>query len=261
MRLALDLGRRGCACTGSARSRSETQGTLATAKAKAKKGVAAIAAVLALVVTGSALAGAVSQGNGTLAASNWKVLTLRPSGQSYTSKRGQTLANGIGFTFGTTPNTALFVTSHPGSALLGDLTGKTLTATFTITGTATAFTYNGQNNQPGNPCTSPASVRLYFAGNTSNSDTSVRQWWSNPQAYGLASLVGHEMTLTVPLDTSNWAEDGGNVVASAVPSEFAAAVAAVSTVGVSFGGGCSYANGVAPTDGTASFVLVNYSVT
>jgi hypothetical protein len=33
------------------------------------------------------------------------------------------------------------LTSHPGSGLLGDLTGKTLTATLTITGTATAFTY------------------------------------------------------------------------------------------------------------------------
>ena len=73
----------------------------------------------------------------------------------------------------------------------------------------------------------------------------------------LTSLVGHTLTLTVPLNTANWT-DGGGELASDVPTDFAVAVAKVGTVGVSFG--CLFANGVAPTAGTASFVLKSYSV-
>jgi hypothetical protein len=83
------------------------------------------------------------------------------------------------------------------------LTGKTLTATFTITGTATAFTYFGES-QPGYDCGLPASVRLYFEGNTTGPYMYAKQWLSNPQAYTLTSLVGNTLTLTVPLDTANW---------------------------------------------------------
>ena len=70
--------------------------------------------------------------------------------------------------------------------------------------------------------------------------------------------------MTVPLDTANWSDKVGRVPrpASDVPTDFAAAVATVGAVGVSFGGGCisfAFAGGVAPTDGTASFVLKSYS--
>ena len=72
-------------------------------------------------------------------------------------------------------------------------------------------------------------------------------------------------TLTVPLDMANWSDKVGRVPrpASDVPTDFADAVATVGAVGVSFGGGCisfAFAGGVAPTDGTASFVLKSYSV-
>ena len=152
----------------------------------------------------------------------------------------------------------LFLTDYTGSGLLGDLTGKTLTATFTITGTATAFTAG--DGPPENACGgTPASVRLYFErkfkGPIMNSD----QWWSTPQAYFLTSLVGNTLTLTVPLDTANWT-DRGFELPSDVPTDFAAAVANVGAVGVSFGGGCFLPTGAFPTDGTASFVLKSYSV-
>ena len=103
-----------------------------------KKAVLALAAVLALVLTASALGDDFSQGKGAKAAPHWKVLSLG-SGHR-TQKPAQVFADGIGFAFGTTPDPRLFLTDYTGSGLLGDLTGKTLTATFTITGTATAFT-------------------------------------------------------------------------------------------------------------------------
>jgi hypothetical protein len=150
------------------------------------------------------------------------------------------------------------LTSRPGSGLLGDLTGKTLTATFTITGTATAFTYFGES-QPGYDCGRPASVRLYFEGNTAGPYMYAKQWWSNPQAYTLTSLVGNTLTLTVPLDTANWTNKDFQL-ASYAPTDFAAAVATVGAVGVSFGGGCFLPTGAVPIDGTASFVLKSYAV-
>ena len=221
-----------------------------------KKAVLALAAVLALVLTASALGDDFSQGKGAKAAPHWKVLSLG-SGHR-TQKPAQVFADGIGFAFGTTPDPRLFLTDYTGSGLLGDLTGKTLTATFTITGTATAFTAG--DGPPENACGgTPASVRLYFErkfkGPIMNSD----QWWSTPQAYFLTSLVGNTLALTVPLDTANWT-DRGFELPSDVPTDFAAAVANVGAVGVSFGGGCFLPTGAFPTDGTASFVLKSYSV-
>jgi hypothetical protein len=188
-----------------------------------------------------------SQGKGVKAAPNWKLLGAGPA--QWHSEPAQAFADGIGFAFSTTPtDTKLFLTPHPGSGLLGDLTGKTLTATFTITGTATAFTYPG-GGPPMNDCPTPASVRFYFEGNTTLENH--HQWWSKG-AYTLTSLVGHTHTLTVPLEPANWSDKNDD--------DFAAAVANVGAVGVSFGGGCFLPTGVAPTDGTASFVLKSYSV-
>ena len=218
-----------------------------------KNAVLALAAVLALVLTATALGDDFSQGNSAKAAHKWKVLSLG-SGH-WKQKPAQVFPDGIGFAFGTTPDPRLFLTTHLGSALLRDLTGKTLTATFTITGTATAFA-SGEGPS-GNACGTPASVRLYFEGKHRRAVT--KQWWSTPQAYTLTSLVGHTLTLTVPLDTANWT-DGRFELASDVPSDFAAAVAKVRAVGVSFGGGCFLPTGAFPTDGTASFVLKSYSV-
>jgi hypothetical protein len=182
-----------------------------------KKAVFALAAVVALMLTASALGDDFSQGKGAKAAPNWKVLSLGSSGQTLTSKPAQAFADGIGFAFGTTPDTKLFVTSRPGSGLLGALTGKTLTATFTITGTATAFTFFGEG-QPAYDCGLPASVRLYFEGNTTGPYMHAKQWWSNPQAYTLTSLVGNTLTLTVPLDTANWSDGRGELAADVPPA-------------------------------------------
>jgi hypothetical protein len=226
-----------------------------------KKAALALAAVLALVLTASALGDDFSQGKGAKAAPNWTVLTTGDNG--FKRKPAQAFADGIGFAFGTAPDdTRLFVTSHPGSGMLGDLTGgKTLTATFTITGTATAFTYRGAGNpdfdgQCGAP--TPPSVHLYFDGNAPPWTGDFQQWFS-PQAHTLTSLVGTTLTLTVPLDPAYWANKRG-VPASDLSTYFAASLADVGAVGFAFGGGCFAGIGAWPTDGTASFVLKSYSV-
>lgn len=105
-------------------------------------------------------------------------------------------------------------------------------------------------------------MRVYFEGNTNGPFENSHQWWSNPQAYTLTSLVGNTLTLTVPLNTANW-YDRGFEPASDVPTDFAAAVGrSARSVSRSAAAAASlaFAGGAAPTNGTASFVLKSYSV-
>ena len=206
-----------------------------------------LAILASLALAGTALAAP---------ATGWKVYSFNASGQAYSSKTA-TKVNGFDFT--AAPDTALF-TNKQDKSLLGDLTGKALTATFTISGSPdAAFTYYGA---PG-ACSTPASVRLYFEGNTTGKftyDTAgySKYWWSNPTASVLA-VSSTSVTLSVPLDTANWSDWGGEL-ASSVPTAFAAATTQVSAVGLSFGGGCFFANGVGMSAGSATFTLASYSV-
>ena len=93
-------------------------------------------------------------------------------------------------------DTALFLTKHDKS-LLGDLTAKTVTATFKIVGNGATFSYYGE---PG-ACLTPASARLYFAGNTGGKftyDTAgySKYWWSNPGSYQLQTTFDGGVAVT-----------------------------------------------------------------
>ena len=195
------------------------------------------------------------QGKGAKAAHNWKVLSL---GSGRTQKPAQVFADGIGFAFGTTPNPGLFLTNHTGSGLLGDLTGKTLTATFTITGTA-------PRSRPGD---GPPEERLRHARIGApllrGQPRPTTRAASKAMVVDPAGVHPDEPGRPYPhVDGSarhGELADRGFQLASDVPTDFAAAVAKVGAVGVSFGGGCFLPTGAFPTDGTASFVLKSYSV-
>jgi len=58
---------------------------------------------------------------------------------------------------------------------------------------------------------------------------------------------------------SGWSDWGGQN-AFDVPAAFAAAVVNVSGIGLSFGGGSFFANGVGMSAGSASLTLTSYSV-
>jgi hypothetical protein len=137
------------------------------------------------------------------------------------------------------------------------LTGKTLTATFTITGTATAFTYFGES-QPGYDCGLPASVRLYFEGNH-HRPLHVRKAMVVEPAGVHPDEPGRQYP-HVDGSARHGELDQQGLPARFGSTDFAAAVATVGAVGVSFGGGCFLPTGAVPTDGTASFVLKSYSV-
>lgn len=225
--------------------------------------LAFVAGVGALVVASPVLADDFSQGNGANAAANWKAYVRTASGYTLTTTVASSSTAGISFDFQPMPDpsvpqgsTSFFATTHPGD-LLGDLTGKTLTATFTISETDPAFTYYGYG-QSWNEGTTPASVRLYFHGNTTGTFDPADYWWSNPASATLASLVGNTVTLTVSLDGTNWSDYYGKL-GTAVPDQFAASVADVTMIGLSFGGGSFFSNGVGLSSGSATFTLSSFS--
>jgi len=216
-----------------------------------KRLLTAMGAALLMValVSGTALAKPSSSGN--VIPGQWRVWNVNAAGTAYVP----TNLTEKGFRFLSTPDTALLTTSTDKS-LLGDLTGKTITATFTINASAGAtFMYYGEPDA----CGTPASAHLYFAGNGDAVDWYSDYWFSNPLRATLTSAVGNTVTLTIPLTTGNWSDWGGELD-TAVPSYFAAAVASVNEVGLTFGGGCGFLNGVGVSSGSASFVLTSFSV-
>lgn len=179
----------------------------------------------------------------------WKVYTYNPSGNALSSSQADDSAGGPSFTFTTTPDTALFAKHTP----VDSLAGRLITATYTITG-AGPFTYYGQPDA----CGTPASARLYFSSNGpmgSKKDWYSNFWWSNPASMVLANGVGTITAMVSPEQWSNWNGQGG----LARPEGFAAAAAQPDLIGLSFGGGCFFENGVGAS-GPATFTLTSFTI-
>jgi hypothetical protein len=169
---------------------------------------------------------------------------------------------GIGFDFLNTPDTALLGTSHPSykDDLIGDMTGETLSARVGVTVTpGTQFTYFGQPDG----CGSPANVRFYFETDTSGKFEYTDYWWSNPVHADLEDLKNFgDQTLSVNMDPAMWSDWNGQF-GTTDPAAFAAAVKNVKFVGLSYGGGCFFENGVgiAPGSGSGYFRLMDFTAT
>ncbi|MEP6920976.1 MAG: hypothetical protein ABI967_07615 [bacterium] len=192
----------------------------------------------------------------------WMEYFYRANGVAPAPKPSTLMLNGtaVGFDFPDTPDVSGFNTKHPAynGTLLGDLTGKTVSASITVSGVTGPFIYYGQGTAS-NPCGTPANVRLYFETN-SNELGESQYWWSNPVSYPLANGPA---TLTSTLNPANWSDRDGHfgTFDAAHTAAFAASVADVQQIGLSFGGGCFFANGVGTSDGSGTFTLTNFIVT
>lgn len=188
--------------------------------------------------------------------SDWHVGYLTPSGRTLSNASADTGTGLATFDFTNQPNTSLLVTSHGSSDLRGDLTGKTVTATFNISGaTAGAFFYDTTNN----PCGTPASTRLFFETSNAGGFDETHFWWSNPSS---AVLANGTYTVTAKVDGSQWSDFFGHFGNDPnFSAGFDAAAANVTSIGLSFGGGCFFENGVGTTDGSGTFTLTSFSVT
>jgi len=192
--------------------------------------------------------------------SDWKVGYYTPSSHGALSfasaDRATDAVAALHFT--NQPNTALLVTTHGSSKgdLLGDLRGKTLHAEFDITGVTGAFTYFGQGTGD-NPCGYPANTRLYFETDNSGGFAFTHFWWANPDNFILAAN-GHGV-LNATVEPAEWSDWNGQPGVTQVPG-FNDAASNVTMVGMSFGGGCFFANGVGTTDGSGTLTLRSFSV-
>ena len=144
--------------------------------------------------------------------------------------------------------------SNGSSGVGATLTGLSL-GTFTVDGAGT-FIYSGEGT-PDNPCATPANVRFYF--NTANGPFAyTKYWWSNPVAFPLAAPGSGTFSVTV--DPAQWSDWNGQFGTTDVAA-FNAAASNPSIIGLSFGGGCFFENGVGVNPGSATFNLNTFTTT
>ena len=176
------------------------------------------------------------------------------------------IPGGIGFDFLDTPDTALLGTSHPSyrGDLIGDLSGKSVSADVGVTvSPLTQFTYYGDPDG----CGRAANVRFYFETNTSGKFEETDYWWSNPMSVDLAALKAAQpgsLTLGANIsDGSQWSDYFGHFGNDPqYAAAFQSATKDVQFIGLSFGGGCFFENGVGIVPGTGSgyFRLMDFTV-
>ena len=208
---------------------------------------------LTMLVLSSALPAAAAG-----AASKWKVGYYTPSNPGTLSMSATPQGGGVAtFNFTNQSNTALLVTDHGSfkGELLGDLSGRTITTTFRISGATGAFTYWGEGT-PENPCGTPASARLFFTTDNGGGFAYTHYWWSNPESQVLDNGL---WTLTATVEPAEWSDWNGQNGAT-VPAGFADAASNVTLIGFSFGGGCFFENGVGTTNGSGTFQLNAFNV-
>jgi len=190
---------------------------------------------------------------------NWHVYNLAASGQSLTSPVAQGQGSDLAtFDFLSTPTTSYLLTtqgSQKGSTL-GDIRNETVTATFSIEKSAGAtFFYDTTNN----PCGTPPSVRLFFQTSNAGGFDETHYWWSNPVAMQLDAVSG-TATIANPVSGALWSDFFGHFGTGAYADGFDAAASNATAIGLSYGGGCFFANGVGIQNGAATFHLTGFSV-
>jgi hypothetical protein len=167
--------------------------------------------------------------------------------------------NGDTTSFPFLPNvyTARLTTTDP--SLTGDLTSKTLNLTVAVRGGS--GTFQDQNNGGCNP--DIKTVRFFItspqASGTTGTDTTgfyTQFWWSNPMSIPLVADPQAPMTISQPVNAPGmWSDLNGSFNNSSpeLMEAFLIAIQNVKTVGLSFGGGCFFENGVTTRDGSGTF--------
>lgn len=199
----------------------------------------------------------------TAPAASWTVYDYNPSGrairprESPDSMPATTSGDTTSFQFLSNIFTALLTTTDP--SLTGDLSAKTLNLTVSVTGGA--GTFQDQNNGGCTP--DNKTVRFYFtspkASGTTGPDTRgfyTRFWWSNPLSVPLITDPQGSISISQPVNAPHmWSDWNGkfNDDSPEVTAAFQVAIQNVQTVGLSFGGGCFFENGVTTSDGSGTF--------
>jgi hypothetical protein len=195
---------------------------------------------------------------------HWKVYDYNASGQALRSRQPfivSTPDGGIAFDFLERPDTALLITGHTSyrGDLLGDISMKTtISARVGVTVSAlTDFDYYGEPDACDPAGTNGANVRFFFQTQTTGPFNPMDYWWANSatshvQLKNLKDLG--DFTITNTFAPNEWSDWDGHVATSdaAHLAAFDAAKHNVKAMGLSFGGGCFFENGVGIHPGTGS---------
>ncbi len=159
------------------------------------------------------------------------------------------------FNFSVPDKTRLLYNSKD-PALLGNLTGTTMSATFRVADVSGNFTYGGEPSCGGTTGT----VRLFFESIPPGTKFAFTNYWWADASTASYVLANGTVTISAIVDPAldQWSDWNGQPSASNA-TDFNAAAANVTTVGLSFGGGCFFENGVGTTDGSGSFTLTNFT--
>jgi hypothetical protein len=185
----------------------------------------------------------------------WTVYDYNPSNQAIAPRNSPnslpatTSGTVTTFRFKASIYTALLTTTD--KTLTGDLSARTLNDKVTLSGPSTTFTSQNGSNCPPAP---NATARFYFA-SPSASGSSVgtppagfytRFWWSNPVSVTLVTGNQGPVPISASMsDPGEWSDWNGQSGANpAVTPAFLDATHKVQSVGLSFGGGCFFENGV-----------------
>lgn len=228
--------------------------------------------------------------------SQWTINEL--NGDEVTSTHANTIPSGgvefafpsAGFNFGVASYALLMIDSFSVSLNSGNtLTAKIIVSTSDVTtqffGNPNGGCYTLSSGIEGNPFFCPGFVRLFFESNlpgggqkafcTLPSNLSESNfWWSNngiratdagtPGGYYVLNIGGsHSMTVTlrVPLQGSMWSDLCGKDGATNAAG-FSQAIQTIKYIGLSFGSGDFFENGVGVdgSTGSATFQLTSYTI-
>lgn len=206
---------------------------------------------------------------------HWKVYDYNASGQAFRSRQPFIVTSagdgGIAFDFLYVPDTALLITGHPSyrGDLLGDLSTKTaITAKVGVTvDLTTDFDYYGEPDDCDGAGVNGANVRFFFQTQTTGPFNPMDYWWANSATshVRLSDLKAGDVTISNTFNPAEWSDWDGHFATNdaAHTAAFYAALRNVKAMGLSFGGGCFFENGVGihPGTGSGSFRLMDFSVT
>jgi|SRR5947209_3064973 len=165
----------------------------------------------------------------------WSTYDYNAANSNITPKSASFDGTTASFTFAPNVFTARLTTQT--KPLTGDLTGKTLHDTITVSGATTFTTHFGAG------CGNPPAARFFFIAKTNGPFAPTDYWWSDAQQYVLANGT---VTLNEPVAPVDWSDYNGQP-AAANAAAFTAAAANVREIGLSFGGDCFFENGAAGT--------------
>ncbi len=158
----------------------------------------------------------------------------------------------------------VFLVTTTATNLIGNLSGKTLEATLTISVTASPGFVWGGLLSGWNTGGLPANVRMFISseigyGNSQYTSHPEHFWWSHTWAE-ISEMTG-TVTLSDALDPNNWSDANGRFANDpAVAGAFQAVISNAVTVGLACSGGNFFDCGVAILNGTgtATFHLISY---